>query len=602
MKTAPRFESFPPYQPIEPFEVLTARLGRPAEEIVKLDANENPYGPAPKARQALAELAYAHIYPDPESRALRASLAAFTGVPAEYLMAGSGADELIDLLLRVLLEPGEGVLTCPPTFPMYAFDTLLNQGQVVSVPRRPDFSLDLEGIQAAVARYNPKVLFLATPNNPDGGLLPPAVIEKLLELPLLLVLDEAYIEFSGEGGRLGERQSWIKAVPERQNLVVLRTFSKWAGLAGLRAGYGAFPAWLMPVLWKAKQPYNVNVAASMAAIASIADLDWLAGNVDRLRRERARLFDRLAQIPYLTPHPSQANFILCQVKGRSAVELKQSLLAQGILVRYYNMPPIQDYLRISVGRPHDSQRICQALLALAGDPELEKQLLAAWAQSDSREPADNAGSTRPAGMVGTAHTARRTASIHRQTGETRLDVALDLDGAGLHSIHTGLGFFDHMLTQLSVHGLFDLEIEGQGDLQVDPHHLVEDTALALGEAFSQALGDRRGITRMGSAIVPMDESLAEVVLDFSSRPYAVIQVDWHAPSVGGIPNSLWAHFLESFAQRAGCTLHVTLRGGRDDHHQVEAIFKALGRALEAAVRQDPRRSGVVPSSKGTLSV
>jgi imidazoleglycerol-phosphate dehydratase len=192
--------------------------------------------------------------------------------------------------------------------------------------------------------------------------------------------------------------------------------------------------------------------------------------------------------------------------------------------------------------------------------------------------------------------------VHRQTGETLVDVRLSLDGVGAHNIHTGLGFFDHMLTQLAVHGLFDLEIEGLGDLQVDPHHLVEDTALALGEAFSQALGDRRGILRMGSALVPMDESLAEVVVDFSARPYAVIQVNWHAPAVGGIPNSLWAHFLESFAQRAGCTLHVTLRGGRDDHHQVEAIFKALGRALETAVRLDPRRSGQVPSSKGTLTV
>jgi imidazoleglycerol-phosphate dehydratase len=192
--------------------------------------------------------------------------------------------------------------------------------------------------------------------------------------------------------------------------------------------------------------------------------------------------------------------------------------------------------------------------------------------------------------------------VHRQTGETLVDVVLGLDGSGAHNIHTGLGFFDHMLTQLAVHGLFDLEIAGQGDLQVDPHHLVEDTALALGEAFNQALGDRRGILRMGSALVPMDESLAEVVVDFSARPYAVIQVNWHAPAVGGIPNSLWAHFLESFAQRAGCTLHVTLRGGRDDHHQVEAIFKALGRALEMAVRLDPRRSGQMPSSKGTLTI
>jgi len=599
MKTASRFESFPAYQPIEPFDILSARLGRPVDEIVKLDANENPYGPAPKARQALADLAFANIYPDPESRALRASLSNFTGVPAENLMASSGVDELIDLLLRVLLERGEGVLTCPPTFPMYAFDTLLNQGQIISVPRLPDFSLDLEGIQSAVVKQSPKVLFLANPNNPDGSLIPPQMIEELLELPLLLVLDEAYIEFTEEGGQLGERLSRIKAAPERQNLVVLRTFSKWAGLAGLRAGYGAFPAWLMPVLWKAKQPYNVNVAASAAAIASLADLDWLAGNVDRLRQERVRLLSRLQQIPYLEPQPSQANFILCRVKGRSAVELKQSLLGQGILVRYYDTPPVEDCLRISVGKPQDSQRICRALLALAGDPDLEKQLSAAWAES---EPIDPDRDAVPAGPAVLDRAGARTARVRRQTGETLVDVGLSLDGAGAHNIHTGLGFFDHMLTQLAVHGLFDLEIEGLGDLQVDPHHLVEDTALALGEAFSQALGDRRGILRMGSALVPMDESLAEVVVDFSARPYAVIQVNWHAPAVGGIPNSLWAHFLESFAQRAGCTLHVTLRGGRDDHHQVEAIFKALGRALEAAVRLDPRRTGQVPSSKGALTV
>jgi histidinol-phosphate aminotransferase len=426
MKTASRFESFPAYQPIEPFDVISARLGRPIEEIIKLDANENPYGPAPKARQALAELAFANIYPDPESRALRASLAGFTGVPAEYLMAGSGADELIDLLLRVLLEQGDGVLTCPPTFPMYPFDTLLNQGRVVSVPRKPDFSLDLPGIQAAVASQHPKVLFLANPNNPDGSLLPPAVIDELLDLPLLVVLDEAYIEFAEEGGRLGERLSRIKTVPERQNLVVLRTFSKWAGLAGLRAGYGAFPAWLMPALWKAKQPYNVNVAASTAAIASLADLDWLAGNVARLRSERLRLFSLLKQIPYLEPQPSQANFILCRVKGRSAVELKQSLLAQGILVRYYNTAPVEDCLRISVGKPHESQRICRVFVDLVGDQDLEQRLSVVMQEGEPVEDADGA-----AGLTG------RTARVHRQTSETLVDIRLGLDGSGTHNIHTG---------------------------------------------------------------------------------------------------------------------------------------------------------------------
>lgn len=365
MKTARRFANFPPYTPIEPFEVLSARLGRPPEQIIKLDANENPYGPSPLARQALANLDFPHIYPDPESRALRASLAAFTGLPADYLLAGAGADELIDLLLRVLLEAGDSVINCPPTFGMYPFDTLLNTGQVIDIPRRADFSLDLPAIQAAVSERQPKALFLTTPNNPDGSLATPTEIEALLALPVLVVIDEAYIEFTSQGGRLGEKLSRIQQVPQRENLVILRTFSKWAGLAGLRVGYGAFPAWLMPVLWTAKQPYNVNVAASAAAQASLQDLDYLAANVARLRAERQRLFEGLRSVPYLRPFPSEANFILCQVLGRPASRLKEALAAQGVLVRHYNNALLKDYIRISVGRPQDTQAVLNALHQLA---------------------------------------------------------------------------------------------------------------------------------------------------------------------------------------------------------------------------------------------
>ena len=210
MKIRKHLETLPPYSPIEPFEVLSQRLGLAPQDIVKMDANENPYGPSPKARQALAELAWPHIYPDPESRALRAALADFTGAPVENLLAGSGADELIDLLLRVLLEPGYRVLNLPPTFGMYPFDTQLNAGQVVEVPRREDFSLDMPGILKAVDQQQPKVLFLTTPNNPDGSFPPSAQIDAILDLDLLLVLDEAYIEFTEQGGRLGQALTRIR--------------------------------------------------------------------------------------------------------------------------------------------------------------------------------------------------------------------------------------------------------------------------------------------------------------------------------------------------------------------------------------------------------
>jgi len=194
----------------------------------------------------------------------------------------------------------------------------------------------------------------------------------------------------------------------------------------------------------------------------------------------------------------------------------------------------------------------------------------------------------------------RKTTIERQTSETQVAVTLHLDGCGKHQISTGLPFLDHMLRHVAVHGLFDLTVEAHGDLEIDPHHTVEDVALTLGMAFDRVLGDRKGIVRMGHAYVPMDETLAFVAVDLSGRPYAVVQAQWHAPSVGGIPNSLWAHFLESFAVTTRGNVHARVLYGRDDHHQAEALFKALGRALDAATRLDSRRGGRVPSTKGIL--
>jgi len=357
---ARHIDRLPPYTPIEPFEVLSARYGRSPDQIIKLDANENPYGMAPSARQALAAMPFPHIYPDPESRQLRQALSEFTGLPSKFILAGAGADELIDLLMRVLIEPDDRVLISPPTFGMYAFDTRLHAGQLIEVPRRADFSLDLEQIREAVRQLKPKLIFLANPNNPDGSMVSDHEFETLINLPALLVLDEAYIEFSTSD--IGYMATRIKQVPVLQNLVVLRTFSKWAGLAGLRVGYGAFPSWLLPALWKAKQPYNINVAASTAALASLSDLDYLQTNLRTLLAERQKLFKALHSIPYLHPYPSQANFILCKVIGCDAAALKHVLeVRHGILVRYFNSSGLEDHIRISVGRLQDTQVLIDVL-------------------------------------------------------------------------------------------------------------------------------------------------------------------------------------------------------------------------------------------------
>jgi len=196
--------------------------------------------------------------------------------------------------------------------------------------------------------------------------------------------------------------------------------------------------------------------------------------------------------------------------------------------------------------------------------------------------------------------APRVATIQRRTRETDIRLTLNLDGTGQFTIETGIGFLDHMLSHVAVHGLMDLELQASGDLAVDAHHTVEDVALVLGQAINQALGNRAGIVRIGSAYVPMDEALAFVAIDLSGRPYAVTDMTWAGPTVGGLPVTLFPHFFESLAVTARANVHARVPYGRDNHHMAEALFKALGRALDNAVQIDPRRSGSIPSTKGTI--
>lgn len=353
-----------PYTPIVPFEVLSARLGRPSDEIIKLDANENPYGPSPQVKQALAEGKYFHIYPDPESNELREALSAYVDVPAERLMAGAGADELIDIVLRVVLGPGDVVIDCPPSFGMYPFSTDVNAGRYVPVWRQDGFALDVAGIETAVATHHAKILILCSPNNPDGSVIDAATLRRLLALPTLVILDEAYADFAEVDGY----HNHMRWVLEHDNLVVLRTFSKLAGLAGLRVGYGAFPDWLLPQMWKIKQPYNVNVAANIAALTALQDPVWMHEKVRLLVAERNRMSAALQEISYLEPYPSLSNFVLCRVNGepeaasgRSAQQLKLDLEQEGILVRYFNKPGLDNCIRISAGRPEDTDKLLTIL-------------------------------------------------------------------------------------------------------------------------------------------------------------------------------------------------------------------------------------------------
>jgi imidazoleglycerol-phosphate dehydratase len=194
----------------------------------------------------------------------------------------------------------------------------------------------------------------------------------------------------------------------------------------------------------------------------------------------------------------------------------------------------------------------------------------------------------------------RTGTVHRTTTETSIHVEVNLDGTGVYSVSTGIGFLDHMLEQLSRHSLIDLKVEAKGDLHIDQHHTTEDTGLAIGEAIAKALGDKRGIVRYGSAYAPMDETLTRVALDVSGRPYLIWKAAFSSPRLGEWDTELIEHWFHSFVQTAGLTLHVECLYGQNNHHIVESCYKALARALRQAVEIDPRKADSIPSTKGTL--
>lgn len=342
------------YTPTTSLEVFAERLGLDQSALIKLDANENPFGPSPKVVEALAKLPNMQVYPDPESGCLRDLLADYTGVPAELILCGAGADELIELILQLFIEPGDVIINTPPTFAMYSFNAPLYHARAIDVYRRADFSLDVAAIQEAVAQHKAKLVFLCSPNNPSGGLIAREDIKALLGLPAAIVVDEAYVEFA-EGESLAR---WVEDYP---NLIVLRTLSKWAGLAGLRIGYGLFPRALMPQLWKIKQPYNVNVAADLAARASLRDVDFLLERVRQLIQQRERMEVAFAELPSLSPYPSQSNFLLNRVSGMSGEAFRDRLASAGVIVRYYSKPRLEDCIRISAGTPDQVDRLLEVL-------------------------------------------------------------------------------------------------------------------------------------------------------------------------------------------------------------------------------------------------
>jgi histidinol-phosphate aminotransferase/imidazoleglycerol-phosphate dehydratase/histidinol-phosphatase len=536
---------------LEPFDIA-ANNATAWPDAIRLDANENPFPPLVEG--ALA--ASANRYPEPQPPKLKAALAALYGVQPDNLVVTRGADDAIEILIRAYCRPGEdAVAICTPSFSAYAHFVRLQGARLVEVSLTKDFDFDPEAFIAAV-QSDPslKLAFICTPNNPTGNEVDPQNILRVADaLPnTIIVADEAYLEFSNTPSLAAESL-------KRPNLVVLKTLSKAMGLAGARVGCAIGDPEVIALAARALPPYplpTMSVDAAMAAL-SPSRRTLHAERIERIKAERDRLAGAIGNSPIVkNVRSGGGNFLFLQVDDADALAAR--LRGLGIRVRFRpNVAP--GGVRVTIGTDQENDL-----------------LLAAF------------------GLNSTAANGRR-AEVVRDTKETQIVVAIDLDRASPRKINTGVHFYDHMLDQVAAHGGFSLVLNCDGDTEIDGHHSIEDCAIAVGKALSVALGDKRGIDRFGFTL-PMDEAEAQVLIDLSGRPYSRFEGNFSSERIGDYPTEMTQHVFRSLAENMGAAIHVKV-DGENDHHKTEACFKAFGRALRSAIR---REGDALPSTKGVL--
>lgn len=336
--------------------VPSPREAEPVREVIHLDMNESPYGPSPKAREAIATFTSAHRYPDFHQWPLREAISHYAGIAPEQIFCGAGCDDVLNLLAQMVLETDDEIIISEPTFGVYRAQANLRGAKTVDVPLTKDFRLDVDGILAAITERT-KYIVICTPNNPTGNDLEQDDIDRLIQgAPCLVVIDEAYSEFSGK--------SYAAYVDQYPNVLVFRTMSKFAGLAGMRVGYVLVPKTVAPYYEGIVQPFhNVSAVSSAAAIASFADLEYLNGIIDRIVMSRDELAANLREIPGVAPHPSSTNFLLVALPVEDAGPVVTELANRGIMVRHFGNPSLglQSCLRVSIGAPQENERFLHEL-------------------------------------------------------------------------------------------------------------------------------------------------------------------------------------------------------------------------------------------------
>ncbi len=523
------------------------------EGMVYLDANECPYEPMPGVS------GYSRYAPQ-QPKGLVEAICRVYDISSRNLLVTRGADEAIDLTVRAFCEPGkDNIIVCPPTFPMYAHSARVQGAKVIGVPLDQDFQLDVPAVIKA-ADENTKIIFVCSPNNPTANLLRAEDIVELcrqFEDRALVAVDETYNAFTAEPSFTGE-------VEKFPNLIVYRTLSKEYACAGIRCGLAVARHDVIELIRRILPPYPVAVPVAQAVekILSKDNAARLAARRAEILATKDRFLKALRDLPEVEQiYPGEANFVL--VRFRDAARIVRECLAHDIVLRDQSYQKgLENCVRISIGSDTEMDRL---LSVLKGMPE--KQSAAAF----------------------------RTARLTRNTSETAIDVFVNLDAASPVKISTGIGFYDHMLEQVARHGGFALELNCKGDLEIDPHHTMEDCAIALGQALKQALGGKTGISRYGF-LMPMDESLAQVAIDLSGRYTLEFEGNFPDRMVGEMPVEMVEHVFRSLCENLQATCHIGVRG-KNTHHMVEACFKGFGRALRQAIA---RQGEDLPSTKGLL--
>ena len=331
---------------------LATAAGIDPADVIRLNANENPYEPLQEITDALVGLPI-HEYPDQDLVRMRSALSEYTGRPESEIIAGSGGDEIIELLTKLFVAPGEAMIDCPPTFGMYEFCARISEAELVPVERKDDWEIDIEATTEAIERTQAKILFIASPNNPTGNLLPDDDARAILDTGIVLVVDETYYEFCGETS--------AGLLDDYENLVVIRSFSKWAGIAGLRIGYAIGSELIIDHLMTIKQPYNLNIAAESAGLAALEHKDKLLARIDILTNERKRIESVIDEIDGISYAASQANFLLIEFDALTGDEAYAAFARHGIFARKFSGRRLDNSIRVSVGTPPQNDLVIQAL-------------------------------------------------------------------------------------------------------------------------------------------------------------------------------------------------------------------------------------------------